>query len=102
MAENIIEIIRTFAQPAVATGSLSQTDLNEALAELKKSSQKQLTRDRLITYKEAAEQLGVSTRTIARMIECDELAMKRVRASCIKSARVFQSSVDRILTPPQS
>ena len=93
----VTDIIRTFTTPAVATGAITQGQLDNALALL--SSENSCTRDRLITYTEAANQLGLSTKTIKRMVDAGEIQSKRLRAGCVKSVRVFQSSIDAILTP---
>jgi excisionase family DNA binding protein len=94
--EKITDIIRTFTAAAVATGSITQAELDEAINRI---SAGDTTRDSLITYREAASQLGVSTKTVKRMADDGELQARRLRAGCAKSVRVFQSSVDAILTP---
>ena len=94
----ITDIIRTFTAPAVATGAISQSDLDNALALLNDGGEPK--RERLVTYTDAANQLGLSTKTIKRMADSGELITKRLRAGCAKSIRVFQSSIDAILTPP--
>jgi hypothetical protein len=93
----IVDIIRTFTAPAVATGAITQIELDKALALLKDSNESQP--ERLVTYTDAANQLGLSTKTIKRMADSGELITKRLRAGCAKSIRVFQSSIDSILTP---
>lgn len=94
--EKIAYIIRTFSAPAVATGSLTQAQLDCAIERIIEGDGVQ--REKLITYKEAATQLGLSTKTVKRMVDSGELQAKRLRAKCFKSVRVFQSSVDAILT----
>jgi len=93
----IVDIIRTFTAPAVTTGAITQIELDKALALLKNSNESQP--ERLVTYTDAANQLGLSTKTIKRMADSGELITKRLRAGCAKSIRVFQSSIDSILTP---
>ena len=95
--EQIADIIRTFTAAAVATGAITQAELDAAIDSISKSDS--VTRDSLITYREAASQLGVSTKTVKRMADSGEILTKRLRAGCAKSVRVFQSSVDTILTP---
>jgi len=97
ISHQITDIIRTFTAPAVATGAITQSDLDTALALLNDGGEPK--RDSLITYTEAARQLGLSTKTIKRMADSGELITKRLRAGCAKSIRVFQSSIDAILTP---
>ena len=94
--DQIKDIIRTFSTPAVATGSLTQAQLDCAIESISGDG---VQRDKLITYKQAAVQLSLSTKTIKRMVDSGELQAKRLRAGCAKSVRVFQSSVDAILTP---
>ncbi|WP_308986144.1 hypothetical protein [Thalassobacterium sedimentorum] len=55
--------------------------------------------DRLITFTAAAKQLGVSTKTVSRMLESDELRGKRLRRHYPQSMRIFQSSVNEVLSP---
>ncbi|MFT5622958.1 MAG: excisionase family DNA binding protein [Bacteroidia bacterium] len=93
----ISDIIRTFTAPAVATGAITQSELDNAIALLNDGGEPK--RDSLITYTEAAQQLRLSTKTIKRMADSGELITKRLRAGCAKSIRVFQSSIDAILTP---
>jgi excisionase family DNA binding protein len=95
--EKITDIIRTFTAAAVATGSITQAELDDAIDSITDSGS--VRRDSLITYREAASQLGVSTKTVKRMADDGELQARRLRAGCAKSVRVFQSSVDAILTP---
>jgi excisionase family DNA binding protein len=95
--EKITNIIRTFTAAAVATGSITQAELDDAIDSITDSAS--VRRDSLITYREAASQLGVSTKTCKRMVDSGELQAKRLRAGCAKSIRVFQSSIDAILTP---
>lgn len=92
-----IDTIRTFTTAAVATGAITQSELDDALALLNDAGEPK--RERLVTYRDAAEQLGLSTKTIKRMADSGELITKRLRAGCAKSVRVFQSSIDAILTP---
>ncbi|CAA6693016.1 MULTISPECIES: helix-turn-helix domain-containing protein [unclassified Lentimonas] len=95
-----VDIIRTFTSAAVSTGALTQRELDEALDRLTKGEA--AARDQLITYREAANQLGISTKTVKRMTDSGELQSRRLRVGCAKSVRIFQSSVDAILTPDQS
>ena len=94
--KKIKETIRIFMAPAVVVGEISQGDLDKFLSSVIGDGTK---RDSLITYREAAEQLGLSTKTVKRMVDSGALKSKRLRAECLKSIRVFQSSIDSILTP---
>jgi excisionase family DNA binding protein len=96
--KDILTTIRTFTAPAVATGAITQDELDKAL-ELINAVQTESKPERLLTFREAADQLGVCTKTIARMIASGELESRRLRRNNPRSARVFQSSVDAILTP---
>jgi excisionase family DNA binding protein len=96
--KDTIKTIRTFTAPAVEMGAITQAELEAAL-QLIEEAQATAKAERLLTFREAAEQLGVCTKTIARMILSGELESKRLRRNNPRSARVFQSSVDAILTP---
>jgi len=91
------DILRKFASPAVMLGTLSQAQLDRAIDSI--TEEVPIERERLITFREAASQLEISSKTVSRMVEAGELQSKRLRASCAKSARIFQSSVTKILTP---
>jgi hypothetical protein len=96
------DTIRTFATPAVATGSLTQAELDAAIALLVEAANPTPLapkQDRLITFTAAAEQIGVSTKTINRMLYGGELLGKRLRPKYPQSMRIFQSSIDALLTP---
>jgi len=93
-----IDILRTFAGPALAIGLLDKADLDDALYILELAASGP-TQDRLITFRAAAAQLGVSTRTVARMLVCEELSGKRLRAAHAQTMRIYQSSVDAVLAP---
>lgn len=97
----ITETIRTFTAPAVATGAITQAELDEALQLIEEVGRANTAAkpERLLTFKEAAERLGVCTKTVSRMIADGELQAKRLRSSNPRSTRVFQSSIDSILTP---
>ena len=41
----------------------------------------------------------MSTRTVARMLVCEELSGKRLRAAHAQTMRIYQSSVDAVLAP---
>lgn len=95
----IAQTIATFTAPAVGAGIITKAELDSALSLITEVKEEEAKRDRLLTYKDAAGQLGVSTKTIFRMIESGELVAKRLRKSNPRSTRVFQSSVDALLTP---
>jgi|GEM_PF-6785558 len=91
------DILRKFATPAVMMGTLTQAQLDRAIDSI--TEEVPIERERLITFREAAAQLEISSKTVSRMVEAGELQSKRLRPSCAKSARIFQSSVTKILTP---
>jgi excisionase family DNA binding protein len=93
-----IDILRNFSAPAVSAGLINQADLESAL-ELLSAATTEPKQDRLITFRDAAKQLGISTRTVARMLHCGELKGKRLRPQHPQTMRVFQSSVYVILAP---
>ena len=92
-----IDILRTFAGPALAIGLLDKADLDAALIILEGAGHEP-KQDRLITFTAAAKQIGISTRTVARMLEDGELKGKRLRRHCANSMRIFQSSIDELLS----
>ena len=96
-----IDILRTFAGPALAIGLLNKDDLDAALYLLETASSEPKC-NRLITFRAAAAQLDVSTRTVARMLLCEELSGKRLRANHANTMRIYQSSVDAVLAPDAS
>jgi excisionase family DNA binding protein len=93
-----IDILRTFAGPALVTGLLEKADLDVAL-HLLEDLIREPKQDRLITFTTAARQIGVSTKTVARMVESGELKGKRLRRHYANSMRIFQSSVNQVLSP---
>jgi hypothetical protein len=92
-----IDILRTFAGPALAIGLLKKADLDDALLLLENAS-REPAQDRLITFTATAKQLEVSTKTVARMLESGELRGKRLRLHYAQSMRIFQSSVNEVLS----
>jgi len=93
-----VDILRSFSVPAVTAGLINQADLESAF-KLLSAATTEPKQERLITFRDAAQQLGISTRTIGRMLHCGELTGKRLRPHHPQTMRVFQSSVDAILTP---
>ena len=93
-----VDILRNFAAPAVSAGLINQAELDSAF-ELLETATTEPKQDRLITFRDVAQQLGISTRTVARMLHCGELTGKRLRPQHPQTMRVFQSSVDAILAP---
>jgi excisionase family DNA binding protein len=93
-----LDILRNFSAPAVSAGLINQAELDSAF-ELLSAATTESKRERLITFRDAAQQLGISTRTVARMLHCGELTGKRLRPQHSQTMRVFQSSVDAILSP---
>jgi len=87
------EIIRIFTRPAITVGVITEDDIEAFIERCTPSAEK------LVTFKSAADQLEVSKRTIARMLEDEELTGKRLRAKHPSSMRIFQSSIDKILRP---
>ena len=96
--ETTITILRTFSAPAVSAGLINQADLESAF-KLLIAATTEPKQDRLITFRDVAQQLGISTRTVARMLHCGELKGKRLRPMHPQTMRVFQTSVDAILAP---
>ena len=93
-----LDILRNFSAPAVSAGLINQAELDSAF-ELLSAATTEHKQDRLITFRDVAKQLGISTRTVARMLHCGELTGKRLRPQHPQTMRVFQSSVDAILSP---
>lgn len=96
------ETFSTFAAPAVATGSLTQAEFDAAIALLVEAANPNLPapkQDRLITFTAAGEQLGVCSRTVHRMLTDGELEGRRLRQGKPNTQRIFQSSIDALLTP---
>lgn len=93
-----IDTLRTFAAPAVNAGLISKAELDSAFEILEQANRNEKP-ERLVTFKDAANQLGVSRRTVARMLHCEELRGKRLRQQHPQTMRIFQSSIDAILTP---
>ena len=92
-----IDTLRTFAQPALVIGLLKKDDLDRALQALENiHTSRAAENDRLVTFREAARQLGVSTRTVARMLHSGELRGKRLRPHHRNTMRILQSSIDQI------
>jgi len=98
----IAETIRTFTAAAVATGLLTKVELDVAIARLVESASSNppaLKRDRLITFTAAGKQLDVCARTVKRMLDDGELEGRRLRLGAANTMRVYESSIDAILTP---
>lgn len=55
-------------------------------------------RDELTTFTKASDQLAVSTKAVSRMLNSGELVGKRLRHYYPQSMRIFQSSVDEVLS----
>ena len=98
IARKTIDILRNFTAPAVSAGLINKAELDSAF-ELLEAAKTDKPQVRLITFRDAAKQLGISTRTVARMLHCGELSGKRLRPQHPQTMRVFQSSVDLILAP---
>ena len=96
------ETFSTFAAPAVATGSLTQAEFDAAIALLVEASNPNPPapkQDRLNTFTETGKQLGVCGRTAKRMFDDGELEGRRLRQGAPNTLRIYQSSIDAILTP---
>ena len=93
-----VDILRNFSAPAVSAGLINQAELDSAF-KLLETATTEPKQERLITFRDVAQQLGISTRTVARMLHCGELTGKRLRPQHPQTMRVFQSSVDAILRP---
>jgi len=96
LSRETIDTLRTFAIPALAIGILCKTQLDLAISTLELAVSESC-KDRLISFREAAEAMGVSKRTISRMIQSGELQGRCLRSNCPQSMRVFQSSIDKLL-----
>lgn len=98
----IAETIRTFTAAAVATGLLTKVELDVAIARLVESASSNPPapkQDRLNTFTAAGGQLGVCPRTVKRMFDDGELEGRRLRQGAPNTLRIYQSSIDAILTP---
>lgn len=97
LSAKTIDTLRGFAAPAVSAGVLNEAEVTTAFNILENSTCESKP-ERLVTFRSAADQLGISTRTVARMLHCGELIGKRLRPHHPQTMRIFQSSIDKILS----